>query len=366
MTATPYLDLGLKLSTDRNGDSWVEAVGPTAERGDPVQFVLPDHDFTRKLASFHRGESSWEDAQWLGQRLFASLLSGGLRALWAWMLRNADTEAALRLRLDVRDPGLAALPWELLCHVDPASYPFVLSPLQPVIRYDSALHPPQKKAFPRPLRVLVMVAQPTDQPRFDVAGVLAEVRNALERLSPRAELSVMDDSTEPVTVSRLAAAMGQGWDVVQFIGHGAQYEGHDCLLLQNDQRTTQYVPGRDLGSVLLADPKLQLFLACACGGSRSGRVPHRLLGVAEAAFKARVPAVVGFQSPVTDRQVADFSGVFYGALADGEQLEVSVSRARQALHAGVLGGSVWAASTGPAPAPPGTFRARDHGGALNT
>jgi tetratricopeptide (TPR) repeat protein len=339
MATASYSDLDLMVSRDRNNDTWVQAmVGP--RQGDPVQLVLRDLDLVARLDGFKLGTASEADVKWLGQELFAALLPGGLRALWDWAVQALGRERPLRLRLNIRDPELSSLPWELICAAGPASYPFVLSPLRPVVRCSDLLAEPTRQEFPHPLRILVAVAEPADRPPFDAAGIVRRVQDALGGLGPKIELRVV----EHVTVPQLDEEMGGGWDVVHFIGHGGRQDGTDCLLLEDEAGRTSYLDGESLSQILLRDPALRLFLSCACGGGHGGGCdPHRLLGVAEAALRAEVPAAVAMQRVITDRQMADFSYEFYHALINGERLEAAMTSARHRLSASALHDTSWAA-----------------------
>ncbi|WP_320779567.1 CHAT domain-containing protein [Streptomyces sp. CRN 30] len=343
METTFYSDLDLRIHQDRNDDTWIEAVVRPGHPSEPVQLLLPTgSDFSDRVARFAGGTASQADAERLGQTLFKALLPGGLHALWDWAVRSLGRENPLRLRLDIQDPSLASLPWELICSDTPASYPFVLSPQRPVVRCSALVPEPGKKAFPPRLRILVIVAEPGDRPAFDAATAVRRVEAALRKLGSRADLRVV----EHITTSRLADEVTGDWDVVQFVGHGGRHHGSDCLLFEDDAGRTEYVDGRRLGALLLAAPRLRLFLSCACGGVNGyggDRAAQHFLGVAEAVFRAEVPAVVTMQSQVTDGEVADFSWAFYQALTEGQRLEAAMANARHHLATGPGHRTAWAA-----------------------
>ncbi|PWI17960.1 hypothetical protein DI272_30235 [Streptomyces sp. Act143] len=335
-----YSDLDLRIHRDRNNDTWVQAVVRPGSQGDLVQLELRHPALAARVGRFAHGTATEAEAGELGQELFDALFPAGLRVVWDWAVNSLGREKPLRLRLDIRDPQLAALPWELIRPPGLATNPLVLSPLRPIVRYSDLTPEPAKKEFPHPLRILVVVAEPQDQPRYDAPRTVRRVQEVLGHLSPHVELHVL----EHATIARLDEEMGGGWDVVQFIGHGGQQDGADCLLLEDEHGGTDRLDGRGLGTILVRNPNLRLFLSCACGGDHEGACsPNRLLGVAEAAFRADVPAAVAMQSVVTDREVADFSYAFYDALVDGERLETAMTSARHKLSAGALHGTSWAA-----------------------
>ena len=90
----------------------------------------------------------------------------------------------MRLRLQVRDPALAALPWELLYDPRPARDDFVcLSRNTPLVRVLELTEPVEALAVPPPLRILGVVASPRDQPALDVERERARVERALAPLA---------------------------------------------------------------------------------------------------------------------------------------------------------------------------------------
>jgi hypothetical protein len=91
----------------------VEAIGlpsnPSTEKLD-----LPEEGFKSQLERFKAGKADRQSSEWLGACLFDALFPLSLRESWRQYQDFMLADSILRLRLDIRDPGLAFIPWEIL------------------------------------------------------------------------------------------------------------------------------------------------------------------------------------------------------------------------------------------------------------
>ena len=97
-----------------------------------------------------------------GRALFDALLTGEVRVRYDVSLRDATLQGrGLRLKLRINTPEMAALPWEFL--YDPRRAEYVcLSQDTPIVRYLELPQPIQPLTVTPPLRILGMVASPSD------------------------------------------------------------------------------------------------------------------------------------------------------------------------------------------------------------
>ena len=103
------------------------------------------------------------DLQVLGQRLFAMLFHGEIHnCLMRSLTRAQEQGCGLRIRLRCNDaPELATLPWEYLHGPAPYDY-FCLSDQTPIVRYLELAQAEAPLTVQRPLRILVVLADPID------------------------------------------------------------------------------------------------------------------------------------------------------------------------------------------------------------
>lgn len=122
-----------------------------------------------------------------GQRLFDSVFDGEVRSF----LRQSQEEVrqrgspGLRIRLQLSDvPELGQLPWEYPYDPTPDNY-LCLSKATPVVRYLDLPQRIRPLAVEPPLKVLVMIASPEDQPAVDADGEWTTLSGAVQQMEPR-------------------------------------------------------------------------------------------------------------------------------------------------------------------------------------
>ena len=142
------------------------------------------------------------------------------------------------MRLHIEAPELAALPWEFL--YDPLQREYVcFLPDTVIVRYLDVAQPIPPSTVEPPLRVLAMIANPSDQDRLNIAS---ERQRLLDALGPLEQLGLLKLRwVEGQTVHDLHRALLQrDWHIFHFIGHGAfdpnRQEG--VLALANEQGKT--------------------------------------------------------------------------------------------------------------------------------
>ena len=270
----------------------------------------------------------------LGGGLFDSVFSNEVLLAWS---RSKDMakqrECGLRLRLMLADaPAIAGLPWELLYDRRRGSF-VALSEKTPVVRYLEVPDPPRPLAVNGSLKILVIVSSPTDLPDLDVDG---EWRRFTEALAPKiADGTVQLDRLPSPTIAALSTWLrGHHVHVLHFIGHGGyDRDIEDGVLFFTDRygRRSQ-VPSNVLGPFLHDHDPLRLVVLNACHSARVDSTDP-FSGMAQGLVQQDVTAVVAMQFPISDSAATEFTGDFYGALADGLPVDQAVTSGRKALLA---------------------------------
>ncbi|MFC4907090.1 CHAT domain-containing protein [Actinomadura gamaensis] len=341
-TRLTFRDLDLMIREDAYGDCWVEAVGAPGARSEPVRLTLDDPQIITWVRRFRNGEADAETAKALGRALWTAVFSDQIAMLWDRMRGTLGRQTALRVRLDIRKAFLANLPWELM-RPDAAvedEIALAFSPRRLITRCAYDLGPRSGFGAPDQLRILVAVATPDDQERFDWEAVVHAVERSLARevSAGRAVVDVVSRTTK----GALDDALLEGCDVLHFVGHGRFAHEESCLLLETREHGSRPLDARELGR-MLAGTGVRLFVATACNLAAASLLDPRL-GIADAALHADVPAVVAMQGYFSDRESAAFSQGFYTALINGEPLETCVTEGRARIFSDVNGWrSNWAA-----------------------
>jgi formylglycine-generating enzyme required for sulfatase activity len=286
--------------------------------------------------------SEEQAVQGFGQALFEALFGGDIRSCYDRSVEHADRQdRGLRLKLRIQSPQLAALPWEFLYDARCAEY-VCLSTHTPVVRYMELPQPPQVLQVTPPLRILGMIAAPTNLPELDVAREKERVGRALSGLISQGTVQLT--WLEGQTSRDLQKAMRRGglWHIFYFVGHGGfdPLTDEGLVALVNEEGAAQYLPATQLARLLADHRTLRLAVLNACEGARGS---ERDIFSSAAAILVRrgIPAVLAMQYEITDAAAVEFARSFYEALADGLPVDAAVSEARKGVSLSVSNSVEW-------------------------
>lgn len=270
-----------------------------------------------------------------GEKLYDAVMQGDVRDLFSsarQMAIREDTGLRIRLRMN-EAPDLADLPWEFL--YDGRDF-LALSDTTPLVRFLDLPNPPRALQVELPLRVLITISAPHDQPPIDVIAEQEKIQEALSGLETKGRLEVVythDASLQSLQRTlRRARSQGRPFHVWHFIGHGVfdPAQRTSTLLFQDEHQLSSPVGGFELGTLFSTYPQLRIAVLNACEGARADR-EDPFAGVAMALVERGVPAVVGMQFEISDSAAIAFAGEFYAALLDGLPLDAAITEARRAV-----------------------------------
>lgn len=286
----------------------------------------------RRVASGHG-----KLAERFGQQLYETVMASTVGLAYHTSLQEAERQGkGLRLRLNLDGcPELADVPWELL-YSPTLHRPLVLSSRTPIVRYVGLPFAAKPLTVQAPLKVLVVVAAPTDLVELDTDAEVARIVDATEDLTTAGLIQI--DVLPQATLTDLVRRLERGdCHVLHFIGHGGYEErgrsGEGVLAFENEDRLHQLVPGDKLGLLLHDHVPLRLAVLNACEGARTSPT-EPFSGVAQSLVRQGVPAVIAMQFEVTDTAATVFGHELYRALADGCTIDRATAIARKAMFAG--------------------------------
>jgi parallel beta-helix repeat protein len=267
-----------------------------------------------------------------GGRLFEGVFRGEVRDCLVSSLNQAEGRGVgLRLRLRLADcPELADLPWECLYDAGKRRH-LALSGWTPLIRYLDLPGVVRPLEVTPPLRMLVLIASPTDYEPLDVEREFENLHLAVQSLETTGRLVV--DRLAAGSLSALQQQLRrQEYHVFHYVGHGG-YDaaaGDGVLVLEGSEGRGQQVSGQDLATLLCDYRTLRLVVLNSCEGARGGLAdPYG--GTAQTLIQQGIPAVVAMQFEITDKAAIEFSHTFYAALADGYPVEAATAEARKTV-----------------------------------
>lgn len=280
-----------------------------------------DERFVETVRTIDAGrQPTAREIQELGERLFDALFPRKVLRAYDRAESRGEGASTLRLRLNVRAPDLAPLPWETLC--DDGTF-VAERRSRPLVRVLDTLAPSVPLGVEGALHILHAQAAPLDTPELDLdAG-----RRALEEgVGEAARITRLDETTAPA----LREALRAGVHVLHYEGHAALTDRGPVLQLHEPEgdgsaplrasELASYLDGSDVRLVVLA--------ACLTGSSASEG--HQAAVAGELVRTTRVPAIVAMNYEVADTAAIAFTRAFYAALVD-EPVERALVNGRLAM-----------------------------------
>lgn len=320
--------------------------------------------FTRTELRRLRNRNNWPstaDLKAIGQKVWESVMTSGAGdAFFASRqflnARNSINKENVGLRVTMVLVGqaqatvegdairLSELPFEALYN---DAYQFIATdpktPISRSLQEFSALLPPEQITVP--LRVLVVVAAPTDLAQANVEEEARAVREALDPLSgPGGFVDV--EFCEPPTREELKRRLTKKVHILHFIGHGGfkpiddgpSYESSICLLRSEQDRRSDKLNADDLTGILRdTSVRLVVFTACSSSAPTPDEEPYRIgafEGLAQRLLTgvSGILAAVAMQFDLESVPAVKFTRVFYeNLLRPDKSLDEVVTLARKEL-----------------------------------
>lgn len=269
--------------------------------------------------------------QEFGRLLFNALMAGDVRNKYAQsQIIAREKDQGLRLKLRIKPPELASLPWEFLWDSTRADFVCLMTDTL-LVRYIEVPLQADALACKLPLRILGMVASPADREPLKVAAEKKRVTDALAELIARGQVELV--WLDGGTWQDLFTAMRAGpWHVFHFIGHGGYDRARDegIVLFENPDGSSYSATATQLARLLAGHHDLRLVVLNSCEGARGGR-EDLFSSSASILLRHGIPSVLAMQYEISDAAALEFSRYFYEALADGVPVDASVDGARIAM-----------------------------------
>jgi len=316
---THFIELEFEQSADQIIMHLNES--PLGELRTSFAHPFPEDVLSAKLEAIERGELGQTELAAFGQQLYQALgktrVGEALRAAIR-EARRSRKQVILQLRFDEHLVELASLPWELLR--DGRRYLLAAGAVDLVryIAYPEAVVPLEVTP---PLRVLQVIASPSDLPPIDVEKTRAALDKVPNLVVERLPSATYDDLLERLEKEpRL--------HVFHFDGHSILRDGQNVLCFEDEDGRCDPVDTEALHVALYNQVALVVLNACLSSQITGASV---FSGLAPALIEAGIPAVVGMQFSLSDDAAACFIGPFYSALARFEPLTRALTHARKRL-----------------------------------
>ena len=327
------------LIAELNGSGYpVTVIESPAGEGKALCKLDPD-DLQDALLGLAERETDRDFLAELGDFLFDALFTGEVLELYRSslsMVRDRGHNLRVRLRMDA--PELAALPWEVL-H-DAADDAFLATQAETaLVRYVPLRIPARPTEVVLPLRLLVIISNPTDVAPLDVEKEQAIIGDALAEAAGQGHMEL--EILTLATVEGISQALRRFQPhIVHFIGHGIFDQGQASLVLVDEGNRAVLVDERQVRELFTGQKETRLVVLNACQtATLSATQP--LAGMAPRLLQRQLSGVVAMQYPLTDKAALIFSREFYRSLALGYPVDAAISEARKGLWLADAGSSDW-------------------------
>lgn len=275
--------------------------------------------------------------QHLGISLWQWLFQGAIQNSWERSQGIAiGQDKPLRLRLDIREPNLIALPWEIM---QPQAGKPVISLAGQVIfsRTTSDVEPLPPRPNNLGLNILLVLGENSAKhlQLEEEAEILEQTIKSFGQSNPingknLPAVGCQVDTLLQPTPNQLISQLETGaYNIFFYAGHGSRAEDGGLLFL----RPGMTLNGTELAQVLTRS-QVTLCVINACWGALPAFEQQQALprsSLAEVLIHHGVPAVLGMRDEIADEEARSFIHAFTQALAEGAAIDQAVAVARQRL-----------------------------------
>lgn len=265
----------------------------------------------------------------VGSTLFEHAVSGEVLEFYHKCQGQADQQGrGIRWRLAL-DPSVGDLPWEFLFFQDEF---LALNPSSPIVRYikGGKRVAPLKTEYP--LRVLVIIASPSDETPLDTTAEKDRITSALQPLVARGVVDVTFIEGPDTWERLIAALLPNRTHILHFIGHGAFDEKHreGVLVMEDADGQAIRIDSERLRVLVQGKSRLRLVVLNSCLGTR-GDEAQPFSSMAAGLVRSGVPAVIAMQFEISDTAAREIAETFYRSLALNMPVDAAITEARRKI-----------------------------------
>lgn len=300
-----------------------ENLGLEFEQSAPPTGKIPNHG--GRLMQ-HLGISLW---QWL----FSGSIQGSLEKSQGIAFGQSKP---LRLRLDIREPNLSTLPWEIM-QPQPGKPAISLSQQILFSRTTSDVDPLPPLPSNQGLNILLVLGENSS---FSSHLQLEAEAQILEKTLKSFQFNPIngkmasvpcqvDTLLQPTPKQLISRLETRAYNIFFYAGHGGSAPDGGLLFL----RPGMALNGTELAQVLTRS-QVSLCVINACWGAQPAFEQQQVLprsSLAEVLIHHGVPAVLGMRDEIADEEALSFIQAFTHALAAGAAIDQAVAIARQQL-----------------------------------
>ncbi|MTJ09288.1 MULTISPECIES: CHAT domain-containing protein [unclassified Anabaena] len=270
--------------------------------------------------------------QSLGINLWRWVFDGAILGSWERSRGMAmGQHRPLRFRLEIRDPDLIALPWEIM---QPEAGQSAISLSQDILfsRTTSEVEPLPELRTDQTLNILLVLGHDhklqLDQEASLLKKILLEGR-PVGKTTPVYAPCTVKILVQPTAKELIQELETKAYNVFFYAGHGLPDPDGGSLFLGTGFK----INGIELAQVLTRTG-IKLGVFNACWGAQPAAIDHQAIpasSLAEVLIRHGVPAVLGMRDEIADAESHSFIQSFAEALRSRKPIDEAVAAARQEL-----------------------------------
>ena len=284
--------------------------------------------------------------QKVGGILYECLFHGSIRDDFNLALgKVSDDDMGLRIKLIIKPPEIAEIPWELMFHTKLGRFLSTWDKTS-VTRYLDVPSLPRQLGADLPLNVLVVIPEDdgNEAERLDKTAERKIVESAFKELQDNGLVKLQFLEGTVSTTSINDKLNDDFYDIFHFIGHGCLADDYGYLKFniekghkfanQNELEKLGWLRSDSFANLFNNHSSMKLVVLNSCEGAKISSTKP-LAGVAPQLFRKDIPAVVAMQFPIFDDSAITFSREFYRKLCTGRQrglLDTAMTNARNKIQ----------------------------------
>lgn len=294
------------------------------------ELFLDTNKINLTLQLINQNQTDTDLLKALGNELYQALFPNQINAQFhATMAGAQGNQYNLRLRLVFESSELASLPWEFL--YDKQTNTFLANNTQTALsRYiDIPLKPRDIKTPRQPLKILLVISNPSDLAKLDIAGEEKLIREALTQHIETGEIEL--DVLKEATIRNINQKLdNKPYNVFHYIGHGIVENNQGFIALVNSDNKSKLLDDESFANLFLGNSNIGLVVLNSCQGAMVSS-NQAMSGTAPNLVHRGIPAVVAMQYNILDSTAKLFASEFYSKLAIGLPVDAAIQKSRNII-----------------------------------
>jgi hypothetical protein len=186
----------------------------------------------------------------------------------------------------------------------------------------------------RPLRMLVVVSNPSGLDEFSLPAIDLSLENSVIGSATDSLKSLLqcDRLSAAPTLSGIAEELKRGYHIVHLLANATRIDDRSCLMLSDDAGRAEAVPFEKVSEIVCCSSDKPPYLIFAATPVSAGHKVRSLFGIGPMLVEGGAQAAVTIPSPMDDEKLRIFIERFYNALIRTGTVDMAMTMARSSIY----------------------------------